>query len=221
MNNKLVAYGTDFLIKKNSQSSINFEKNFETLSRARLTQLDNHDYQKQDNKYQKMYNYRPFWNKQIFRVTEDAVNRTLAVLLLPAATALSVIPITSFYLTKLRTNDHNLLFKQKRVGYKGNEFIIYKFRTIFYNGDYDNSVLFKVRFWGLDELPQLWNVIKGDMVLWGGRPLMNCELDKNKELEEKYLDYVEHRKPGMMSIRSLILRFNKIKRKILHPLKVS
>lgn len=63
----------------------------------------------------------------------------------------------------------NVIFNQKRVGEKRTDFIIYKFRTM-----EQNKVTFTgkcIRKLGLDELPQLLNIIKGEMAFVGPRPL--------------------------------------------------
>lgn len=75
-----------------------------------------------------------------------------------------------------------IIYKQKRVGVKGNEFLIYKFRTMVMNADkigekyttLDDPRITRIgsilRKYSFDELPQLLNVIKGDMSLIGPRP---------------------------------------------------
>jgi lipopolysaccharide/colanic/teichoic acid biosynthesis glycosyltransferase len=73
-----------------------------------------------------------------------------------------------------------VIFKQKRVGKKGKVFNLYKFRSM---AARNNPLNFKeenqvtkvghfIRKWSIDELPQLVNIIKGDMAFIGPRPWM-------------------------------------------------
>ncbi len=111
-----------------------------------------------------------------------------------------------------------IVYHQKRVGKSGVIFIIYKFRTMVKNAEnlkstylYLNEAdgpVFKIhndprltrigRFLshtGLDELPQLINVIKGDMSLIGPRPLPIIEAQKLKSWQQKR----QQIKPGIIS----------------------
>lgn len=84
-----------------------------------------------------------------------------------------------------------IIFRQRRVGRHGNIFVLYKFRTMTWNPDrelefvrdVDGALRHKVRNdsrvtrigttlrrCSVDELPQLWNIVKGDMSLIGPRP---------------------------------------------------
>lgn len=81
-----------------------------------------------------------------------------------------------------------ILFRQERPGLGGNGFVIYKFRTMVDAFDADGNVLPDderlpafgrfLRSTSLDELPELLNVLKGDISLVGPRPLMMKYLDR-------------------------------------------
>lgn len=100
------------------------------------------------------------------------------------------------------------LYSQRRLGYKGQEFLVWKLRTMKegsdQNGPFENSrVSGAITAWGsilrrirLDELPQLWNVFKGEMSLVGPRP----EWLEEVEILEKQVPYYHLRhlvQPGI------------------------
>ena len=100
-----------------------------------------------------------------------------------------------------------ILFKQMRVGYKRQEFKMLKFRSMKMNGEEttawsknedDRRTRFgsMLRKTSLDELPQLWNVFKGDMSLVGPRPELPYFVERFKETIPFYM--VKHQvKPGI------------------------
>jgi lipopolysaccharide/colanic/teichoic acid biosynthesis glycosyltransferase len=69
-----------------------------------------------------------------------------------------------------------IIFKQNRIGVNKEEFVIYKFTTMKNN---QITPLGKVlRLLGLDELPQLINIIKGEMSFVGPRPLTQFDIER-------------------------------------------
>ena len=99
-----------------------------------------------------------------------------------ATTALITLsPVYTVVAYKVRKNlGSPVLFCQTRAGIHGEPFKIYKFRTMTDTTDSEGNVLpdedrltefgKQLRATSLDELPQLWNVIKGDMSIVGPRP---------------------------------------------------
>ncbi|MCE4955669.1 sugar transferase [Macrococcus caseolyticus] len=96
-----------------------------------------------------------------------------------------------------------ILFKQQRPGLHGQPFEVYKFRTMTNETDSEGNLLPDdqrltdvgkfLRKYSLDELPQLINVIKGDISLVGPRPLLMEYNDLYNEHQRRRLDV----KPGI------------------------
>ena len=108
-----------------------------------------------------------------------------------------------------------VFFRQIRIGYKGRPFAIFKFRTmssvveeegpqLVAGCDETNSTRLEqfLRGHHLDELPQLWNVLRGDMSFVGPRPERKFFIDKIMEQTDRYhLIYLM--RPGLTSEATL------------------
>ena len=101
----------------------------------------------------------------------------------------------------------NPIFKQRRIGKDKEEFYIYKFRTMKKNTPdnipshllenpelYITKVGKFLRYYSLDELPQLFNILKGDMSLVGPRPALYNQYDLIKERDRYGANAI---KPGL------------------------
>ncbi|MDR2388783.1 MAG: sugar transferase [Tannerellaceae bacterium] len=104
-----------------------------------------------------------------------------------------------------------VFFKQERIGYRGCPFRMYKFRTMFTGAENNGPLLSNgndnrvtpfgrlMRKYRLDELPQFWNVLKGDMSLVGPRPERRYFIDKIVKKAPFY--YLLHNvRPGITSL---------------------
>lgn len=103
-----------------------------------------------------------------------------------------------------------VFFKQERIGINGSPFNIIKFRTMFVGSEKDGPQLSSsndkritpigkfLRKTRLDEFPQFWNVLKGDMSIVGPRPERQFYIDKISEKDPQYL-YLHKVRPGITS----------------------
>lgn len=115
-----------------------------------------------------------------------------------------------------REDGGSAIFSQERIGLGGRKFRIYKFRSMSPNVeasgipqlyDQENDVhLTKIgkilRQHHLDELPQFWNVLKGDMSLVGYRPERQFFIDKIVQEDPRYM-WLYQIRPGITSYATL------------------
>ncbi len=109
-----------------------------------------------------------------------AVKRALDVLLSLPLIALGLLPVCIACAAVYCSDPGPVLFRQERVGRGGRLFVLYKIRTMRTQtdgrgGERITAVGRVLRRTSLDELPQLWNVLRGDMSLVGPRPLIPQE----------------------------------------------
>ena len=125
-------------------------------------------------------------------------------------------PLLLFIAIRLRLQGNGpIIFRQERVGKGGKSFTIYKFRTMSGATEEDGPQLVAVcddshctrleqmlRRRHLDELPQLWNVLRGDMSIVGPRPERKYFADRIMAVDEDYR-LVYRMKPGLTSEATL------------------
>lgn len=147
----------------------------------------------------------PFYS--VYKRTFDVLASSVALL------ALSPLLLTIAVLVKL-SSPGPVFYVQQRIGRGGRPFKFYKFRSMRVGADADpqrkaailahmkgnkpsgkvvNEAMITpvgrfIRKWGLDEIPQLWNVIKGDMTLVGPRPLPPEEYEAQDPWQKKRFD---------------------------------
>ena len=107
------------------------------------------------------------------------------------------------------------IFKQERIGRLGRPFYIYKFSSMRVDVEKDGPQLFAhkkdermthigrfLRVHHLDELPQLWNVFKGDMAFIGPRPERKYYINQIIQHDPRYV-YLYQIRPGVTSYATL------------------
>jgi len=138
------------------------------------------------------------YKKYIKRILDILISLSAIILLWPVYLVL-------FVLVRSKLGSP-VLFKQKRPGYKGEIFDIYKFRSMTDERDEKGELLpdevrltdfgKKLRSTSLDELPELFNILKGDMSLVGPRPLLVQYLPLYNERQSHRHDV----KPGLTGL---------------------
>ena len=147
--------------------------------------------------------------KIVFKRILDFILALLAlIVLLPI-----FIPVT---IGLLLTGEHYVFYFQERIGYKNKRFYIWKFATMLKNSPNmsggvhttrkDPRILPMgtfLRKTKINELPQLINILKGDMSIIGPRPLVDKTFDPYPEHVKKS---IYNAKPGLSGIGSIIFR---------------
>ena len=125
-----------------------------------------------------------------YKVSKRFIDEIIAII-----TILITLPLWLIIMLAIKLDSKGpVFFKQERIGYRGKKFFIYKFRSMYIHTPHyaktpknkaDKRVT-RIGTWlrrtSLDELPQLINIIKGDMSLVGPRPEMPFIVEKYKPI---------------------------------------
>lgn len=137
------------------------------------------------------------------------------------------------YIAIKREDGGNAIFKQERVGYRGKIFTLYKFRSMAVTSESDGKPVLCsgkddkrltrvgrfLREHHLDELPQLWNVCKGEMSFVGPRPERKFFVDKIKAIDPDY-ELLYRLRPGLFSAATLYNGYTDTMEKMLERLRM-
>lgn len=144
----------------------------------------------------------PAWQQHMKRVM-DLLISTLGLILLS--------PLMLYAALRVRASSPGpVIYSQERIGYKGTPFHIYKFRSMYLEAEKNGPQLSNafdpritkwgrtMRRWRIDEFPQLWNVIRGEMSLVGPRPERQFFIDQVSAMNPYYV-FLQKVKPGVTS----------------------
>jgi exopolysaccharide biosynthesis polyprenyl glycosylphosphotransferase len=144
----------------------------------------------------------PYWQKVIKRLIDIVVSAVCFILL---------IPIYLYITMRVKMSSAGPIFyRQERIGINGKPFHIIKFRSMYVDAEQRGPQLSKtgddrctpwgslMRKWRLDELPQFWNVLRGEMSLVGPRPERQFYIEKIMQRAPHYRHLLKVR-PGITS----------------------
>jgi exopolysaccharide biosynthesis polyprenyl glycosylphosphotransferase len=144
----------------------------------------------------------PLWQQDVKRFID---------LLIAGISIIVLSPLFLYSIIRVRfSSPGSLFFLQERIGYKGKPFIMYKLRSMYLGAERNGPQLSTedderitkwgkvMRKWRMDELPQLWNILKGEMSLVGPRPERKFYIDQLIALQPEY-KYLFKVKPGLTS----------------------
>ena len=136
------------------------------------------------------------------------------------------------YFAIKREDNGPAIFKQERIGRFGRPFNIYKFRSMRMDAEKDGPALYQhenetrmtnvgkfLRAHHLDELPQLWNVLKGEMSFVGPRPEREYFIKQIMECDRRYT-YLYQVRPGVTSYATLYNGYTDTLEKMLRRLEL-
>lgn len=144
----------------------------------------------------------PVWQQNVKRLMDVMVAVIVGIISIP------VFIVIAWWVR--RSGPGTVIYKQERIGKKGKAFWLYKFRSMVVTAESDGPALSSendpritpigktLRKWRLDELPQLWNIIRGEMSWVGPRPERRHYIDQIVRIHP-YYRYLLQVKPGLTS----------------------
>lgn len=144
----------------------------------------------------------PYWQASVKRFVDIVVSSIALLLLLPS--------FVYFAIKIKRDSKGPVFYSQERIGYLGKPFKILKFRTMYTgaengtpklssaNDDRITTIGRTLRKYRIDELPQFWNILKGDMSIVGPRPERKYYINQIIE-EAPYYCLLYKIRPGLTS----------------------
>lgn len=144
----------------------------------------------------------PVWQRNVKRLM-DVLAATIV--------GIASLPLFLYIAWRVRRSGPGpILYKQERIGKKGKAFWLYKFRSMIETAEPSGPALSSendpritpigktLRKWRLDELPQLWNILRGEMSWVGPRPERKHYIDQIVRIHP-YYRYLLQVKPGLTS----------------------
>ncbi len=148
------------------------------------------------------------WAERIIKRTADLLLSLFGLVFLSPAFLI-------VYIMLKKQGDGPVIFRQERIGYRGEPFYILKFRTMRVDSEENGMPRLArkeddrltpvgrfLREHHLDELPQLYNVLKGDMSFVGPRPERKYFIDKIMQINPDY-EYLYQMRPGLTSMATI------------------
>lgn len=149
-------------------------------------------------------------NNKVYRF----IKRTADIVLSLLGIIVAAIPMVFVAIAIKIESKGPAFFNQERIGRNGKPFVIYKFRSMVVNKEQDSGFSVAsdaritkvgkfIRRYKIDEIPQLFNVLKGEMSFVGPRPYVYNDFKYNKEEELKVLDGI---RPGVTGLASYVYK---------------
>ena len=145
-------------------------------------------------------------------MTLQTIMKRLLDIIISVTAMIALLPFIIYVAVRVKFSSRGpILYLQERVGYKGKIFTMRKFRSMYMDAETNGPRLSMnndhritpwgrvMRRWKLDELPQLWNVLVGEMSIVGPRPEREYYIRQLK-MKEQPVERLLEVKPGITSL---------------------